>query len=417
MRLQKELLPAIQPSFESQDQCSIRPSWRIMPPAEKWTTMTSDPFESTINVTKPTLPSLDQFTGLLEQIWDAAWLTNNGVQVQQLEHRLKEYLGVPYLSTTCNGTLSLLLALKAVGLKSGSVVTTPFTFPATVSALDWLGFRPIFADVERATGNIDPLSVAERIEKDTVAVLAVHVYGNPCDNGGLLDVCRTRGLKLIYDAAHAFGVKVDGESVLCWGDASSLSFHATKLYSTVEGGAVVTSDEEVSSQVQMLRNFGILDEETVVVPGINAKMNELQAAYGHLRLNDIDEEIDRRAQVAEAYDRILKETEGIYPIPQKTNVDQNHSYYPIRVVPSEFSQNRNQLKSFLESFNVNTRKYFYPLCSRIPAFQGFDTARAAALPNAHALEAEVLCLPIFGELPVTSATRIAELIHSAGRRS
>jgi len=372
-------------------------------------------FDEPVYVTKPTLPDLNQYTELLEEIWSTQWLTNNGKHVRMLEARLSEYLNVPYVSAMANGTLALMIAMRALCSSSGNVVTTPFTFPATAHAIHWLGLTPVFADVDPQTGNIDPDKVEALVDKDTRAVLAVHVYGNPCDNTRLSEICHQSQVPLIYDAAHAFGVNVNGESILSWGDAAAISFHATKLFSTIEGGAVTTSHASVKDQSEKLRNFGIVNEDTVEFPGINAKMSEVHAAYGLLTLEHTVDEIAARSRIATVYDEVLADVPGIRQIAASFHGDRNFSYYPIRVSKAKYGRSRDQLHRDLTEFNVFARKYFYPLCTRTPPYSDLPSAAPECIPNAQILEAEALCLPIYGELGEERAHAIAEnIVHLSG---
>lgn len=304
--------------------------------------MNTKKIEQRINVTKPTLPDFSAYTDLLADIWETQWLTNNGKYAQALETRLAEYLSVPHVSAMANGTLALIIALRAVCEPPGKIITTPFTFPATAHAVQWLGFTPVFADIDPQTGNIDPTRVSELIDADTRAILAVHVYGNPCDHKHLSQLCDQAQIPLVYDAAHAFGVSVDGESILSWGDASAISFHATKLFSTIEGGAVTTQNPAVRKRAELLRNFGITDEETVAEPGINAKMSEVHAAFGLLRLDGTDHEIASRAEIAQIYDEAFADLPGLVTLLADYNGTKNYSYYPVRIVASVYGLSRDQ---------------------------------------------------------------------------
>ena len=372
---------------------------------------TSEPEPSAIPVMRPSLPDLHAYTELLGSIWASRWLTNLGKFHVELETRIAEYLGVEHLSLVSNGTLALLLALRMAGVRGGSVVTTPFTFPATTHCIEWLNATPIFADVELGTGNIDPNSVRERIQADTKAILAVHVYGTPCDHQALQDIADEHGLALVYDAAHAFGVEVDGRSILNWGDASTLSFHATKLFSTVEGGAVVVPSAQDKEHIDRLRNFGIVDEETVVESGLNAKLNELQAAYGLLRLPAVSQEIEARKAVAAVYDGILGGLDGLEIITKSTDTNRNFSYYAVRILCHESPINRDHVYETMKGQNIFLRKYFHPLLSSCPAYADLPSAAEAALPNASRLDKEVLCLPMYGSLAPETAARVAERLR------
>ena len=371
-------------------------------------------FDKPIYVTKPTLPDLHQYTSLLEDIWESQWLTNNGKHVQMLEARLSEYLGVPHVCAMSNGTLALMIALRALCSSPGNVITTPFTFPATTHAIHWLGLTPVFADVDSRTGNIDPDAAQALVDEDTRAILAVHVYGNPCDNAGLTEICRNSRIPLIYDAAHAFGVRIGSESILTWGDASAISFHATKLFSTIEGGALATLDSSLREQADKLRNFGIVNEDTVEFPGINAKMSEVHAAFGLLTLDHTDTEIAARSRLARIYDDVLADVPGVRKIATDFVGDRNFSYYPVRVAEADYGSSRDRLQQDLKEFNIFARKYFYPLCTRTSPYSELPSAAAKCIPNAYMLEAEALCLPIYGDLTEEEAYEIATHIARLG---
>lgn len=368
-----------------------------------------------IFVTKPTLPPLQDYTALLQRIWQTRWLTNQGEFHTALEMELSTYLKTPHLSLTANGTLALLLALKSVGIHGGSVVTTPFTFPATTHCLDWLGATSIFADVDPNTCNIDPHSVRERIRPDTTAILAVHVYGTPCDHAALRSIANERGLKLVYDAAHAFGVEVDGCSVLAWGDASAVSFHATKLFSTIEGGAVISETAENKHRVDRLRNFGIANEETVLELGINAKLNEIQAAYGLLTLKTVANEIAQRRRIATVYDEALAGVDGVTVLTRSGNFKRNYAYYAIRIDPTLTGISREIVYSVMKHLNIFTRKYFHPIPPTFSQYANLPTASREALPMAFVLGEQSLCLPIYGSLPLETAQRIAQKLAAVIR--
>jgi dTDP-4-amino-4,6-dideoxygalactose transaminase len=365
-----------------------------------------EPEAEPIYVMRPTMPDPKAYGLMLEEIWRSRWLTNNGKFHDELERALSSHLKVPNISLVGNGTLAVLLALRAAGIRGGSVVTTPFTFPATTHCLEWLGARPIFADVDPTTGNVDPHSVRERVAPDTTAILAVHVYGRPCDHEALQKIARDNKLKLVYDAAHAFGVEVDGQSILTWGDASAISFHATKLFSTVEGGAVIVPNKENKGYVDRLKNFGIVDEETVREPGINARMNELQAAFGLLRLGDIGQEIAGRRAVAAIYDSMLSQTAGIHIITRDGAFTRNYAYYAIRVDGDEAGVSRDAIHDALKRQNVLTRKYFHPIVSSTVSYAHLPTASRRELPVAYRLDEQVLCLPMYGSLDLDAVRRI-----------
>ncbi len=375
-------------------------------------------FSEPVYVTRPALPSLGDYTRLLEGVWDRRWLTNDGELHQRLEAALQEHLGVRHVSLFCNGTLSLLVALQALDLGGGEVVTTPFTFPATTNVLHWNRLEPVFCDIDPATFNIDPGRVAAAITPRTKAILAVHVYGIPCDVEALEAIGNRHGIPVIYDAAHAFGVRVDGRSVLGWGAVSSLSFHATKLFTTAEGGALACSDPALDRRIRSLKNFGIADEETVLAPGINAKMSELQAAFGLLRLPETAGESAARGRVAGVYRDGLAGVPGLTLPEPPPRVTPNHAYFPLLVDGAEFGLDRDGLYTALRRFNVVARKYFYPLTSTHEWNRELPSAAPENLPVANRTAGRVLCLPVYGSLALEDAARIVEIIrvlHGAAR--
>lgn len=350
-----------------------------------------------IYVTSPLLPSLDAFVDSLKQIWSSKYITNNGSFHQKLEAALGEYLGVPYLSLFTNGTLPLITALQAMRI-TGEVITTPYSFVATTHSLWWNGIKPVFADVDPVTGNLDPDKIEAAITSRTTAIMAVHVYGNPCDTKRIKEVADTYGLKVIYDAAHAFGVQVDGHSVLEAGDMSTLSFHATKVYNTVEGGALVVRTPEQKKHIDYLKNFGFAGETKVVAPGINSKMDEIRAAYGLLNLAQVDAAIERRRAAAEFYRRELADIEGIRCLQDMPGVRHNYAYFPIFVDARKLGITRDELYFRMQEQGVCGRRYFYPLISEFSTYRGLPSANPANLPNAAKLASEVICLPIYGDI-------------------
>ncbi len=355
-------------------------------------------FSEPVLVTRPTMPPLAEYQELLEQIWESRWLTNRGQFHRELERRLAEYLGVENLSLFCNGTIALLLALQNLRINSGEVITTPFTFPATPHVLYWNGIRPVFCDIDPATLNLDPDRVEQLISPDTKAILAVHVYGTPCDVERLQEIADRHGLYLIYDAAHAFGVSYQGRSLAQFGDVSMLSFHATKLFSTFEGGALILKTEAQKRRVDSLCNFGITGEETVIGPGINGKMSELQAAYGLLQLDMVDREIENRRILSRHYRDGLAEIPGLCVLQELPGVQRNWAYFPILVDARAFGLSRDNLHGVLKEFNIITRKYFFPLCSTYSCYSSFTSARPENLSVAHDVADRILCLPIYGSL-------------------
>lgn len=346
-----------------------------------------------ITVTSPLLPNLDEFYEELKKIWDSKWITNNGSYHKKLEASLAEYLGVPYVSLFTNGTLPLLTALQALRI-TGEVITTPYSFVATTHSIWWNGCKPVFVDIDPATGNIDPDKIEAAITPRTTAIMPVHVYGKPCDTKRIQEIADTYGLKVIYDAAHAFGVKVNGESILNAGDLSTLSFHATKVFNTIEGGAMVMHDLATKKRIDDLKNFGIHDEVTVVGPGINSKMDEMRSAYGLLNLKQVDAAIEARHQVAIKYREALRDVEGISFFDDMPGVRHNYSYFPIFIDAERFGMTRDELYAKMKANNVLGRRYFYPLISEFSTYRGLDSARPDNLPNAHKMANSVLCLPM-----------------------
>jgi dTDP-4-amino-4,6-dideoxygalactose transaminase len=351
-----------------------------------------------VAVMRPTMPPLADYTKLLAGIWERRWLTNEGELHRELEAKVAEYLGVEHLSLFNNGATALLVMLQALRINTGEVITTPFTFPATAHILYWNRVRPVFCDIEESTFNIDPERIERLIGPETQGILGVHVYGNPCDVDAIQTIADRHGLRVIYDAAHAFGVQRDGRSVLAHGDMSMLSFHATKVFSTVEGGALVSKSRVERERINSLKNFGIANEETIIGPGINGKMNELQAAYGLLQLPRIDEEIAKRRALAQVYRRHLAGISGIRFLEDIPGVRHNYGYFPIVVDSAGYGLERDELYVVLKQFNVNTRKYFYPLVSHAPCYAALPSAAPQSLPVAERLARQVLCLPIYGTL-------------------
>ena len=362
-----------------------------------------------ILVTQPLLPSLEEFTPYLEKIWESKWLTNNGQFHQQLEQALCVYLGVKHICLFSNGTLALITALQALRI-TGEVITTPFSFVATTHALWWNNIKPVFADIEPHTYNLDPEKVEAAITPNTTAIMPVHVYGNPCKLEAFQQIADTYNLKLIYDAAHAFGVEVNGQSVLNFGDLSVLSFHATKVFNTFEGGAIVCHDEKMKRHIDDLKNFGFRGETTVIAPGINAKMNELQAAFGLLQLKYIDEAREKRKQIAETYREELAGIKGIHCLNDLPNTKHAYSYFPILVEEHEFGMSRDELYEKLKENNIFSRRYFYPLISNFPTYRGLSSANKDNLPIANDIAEKVLCLPIYKNLAINDNEQISILI-------
>lgn len=365
--------------------------------------------EKQITVTSPLLPSLEEFIPYLQQIWDSKWITNNGSFHQKLEQALCEYLGVKYISLFTNGTLPLITALQAMRI-TGEVITTPYSFVATTHALWWNGIKPVFVDVDSATGNLDPEKIEAAITPKTTAIMPVHVYGTPCDTERIKEIADKYGLKVIYDAAHAFGVKKDGESILNAGDMSTLSFHATKVYNTIEGGALVMHDAETKKRIDYLKNFGFAGETTVVAPGINSKMDEIRAAYGLLNLKQVDAAIAARKRVALRYREALKEVDGITFFDDQPNITHNYSYFPIFVDAEKYGMTRDELYFKMKEWNVLGRRYFYPLISDFSTYRGLESAKTENLPNARKMADSVICLPMYHDLTDEDIVRILDVI-------
>ena len=362
-----------------------------------------------ITVTSPLLPDLDEFNDMLKEIWDSKWITNNGSFHQQLEKALAEYLKVPYISLFTNGTLPLITALQALRI-SGEVITTPYSFVATTHALWWNGIKPVFVDIERETGNIDPSKIEAAITPKTTAIMPVHVYGKPCKVKEIQEIADKYGLKVIYDAAHAFGVEVNGESILNAGDMSTLSFHATKVYNTIEGGAMVMHDEKTKKRIDYLKNFGFAGETEVVAPGINSKMDEMRSAYGLLNLKQVDAAIEARHQVAIKYREALRNVEGIDFWKDIPGVKHNYSYFPIFVDSSKYGMTRDELYFKMREQNVWGRRYFYPLISTFSTYRGLPSATKENLPVATHMADEVICLPMHHALSDGDVERILNCI-------
>jgi dTDP-4-amino-4,6-dideoxygalactose transaminase len=362
-----------------------------------------------ITVTSPLIPPLEEFTPYLEDIWKRKWLTNNGYYHQKLEEALSEYLGVKYISLFTNGTLPLITALQALRI-TGEVITTPFSFVATTHSLWWNGIKPVFVDIEPKTYNLDPEKIEAAITPRTAAIMPVHVYGNPCNTVKIQEIADRYGLKVIYDAAHAFGVTVNGESILKAGDMSTLSFHATKVYNTIEGGALVVRDEQTKKRIDYLKNFGFAGETEVVAPGINGKMDEVRSAYGLLNLKQVDKAIDNRRQIAIQYRQALKNVEGIGFMEDIQDVRHNYSYFPIFVDAEKYGMTRDKLYFKMKEHGIMGRRYFYPLISTFPAYRGLDSAQTENLPVAHKAAAQVICLPIHHELKEINIEIIIDLI-------
>ncbi|KAA3617585.1 MAG: DegT/DnrJ/EryC1/StrS family aminotransferase [Calditrichaeota bacterium] len=363
-----------------------------------------------IFVTRPDLPPLDEFVEYLEKIWDKRWVTNNGLYHQQFEQALADYLGVKYVSLFSNGTLALVVALQVMRI-TGEVITTPFSFVATTHALNWNKINPVFCDIDPQTLNLDPEKIEPLITPKTAAILPVHVYGNPCNVEKIGRIADTYGLKVIYDAAHAFGVKKKNESILNFGDLSVLSFHATKIFTTMEGGAIATNDEKLKTRIDYLKNFGFADETTVMAPGINGKMNEMQSALGIVQLKYIDERIQKRKSLTQLYRDILSNINGISYLPELENVTHNYAYFPIFIEAEKFGCARDAVYEFLKDNEIYARRYFYPLISHFPMYRGLASSSQDNLPIAEEAAKRVICLPLYPEMSTDDVLRITNLIN------
>jgi dTDP-4-amino-4,6-dideoxygalactose transaminase len=389
--------------------------------------MTKDPLDDLVTrwklseeifVARPTMPPLDRFQESLARNWESRWLTNNGPFHQRFEASLCSYLGADHVSVFCNGTIALLVALQALRITSGEVITTPFTFPATPHVLHWNGVTPVFCDIDPETFNLDPAKIESLITPRTLAIMPVHVFGNPCDVDGIQAIADKHGLKVVYDSAHAFGVKVRDRSLTLAGDLNMLSFHATKLFSSIEGGALVSGSARLKTRIDFLKNFGIADEETVVGPGINGKMNELQSAFGLLHLEMVEREIAERRKIVELYRAGLARVPGLRLQRDLPNVRHNDAYFPVLVEAGEFGMDRDTLHKTLKRFNIYTRRYFHPLCSHIPSYQALPSASADRLPIAESVARRILCLPIYGTLAHDHVRQICGVLselHRAAR--
>lgn len=362
-----------------------------------------------IYVTSPLLPSLEDFTFLLKEIWESKMLTNNGNFHQKLEEELAKYLKVPYLSLFTNGTLPLITALQAMRI-TGEVITTPFSFVATTHSLWWNGIKPVFVDIEPETCNLDPSKIEAAITPRTTAIMPVHVYGKPCKTKEIQEIANKYGLKVIYDAAHAFGVEINGESILNFGDMATLSFHATKVYNTLEGGALVVHDEQTKKRIDYLKNFGFASETEVVAPGINSKVDEVRAAYGLLNLKQVDHAINSRRKVAIRYRDELQGVKGITFFNDIPGVRHNYSYFPIFINAEEYGMTRDELYFKMKEHNVFGRRYFYPLISTFSTYRRLDSANPDNLPIATQMSNNVICLPMHHALSENEVEYILQII-------
>lgn len=380
--------------------------------------------QNKITVTSPLLPDLDEFNELIKEIWNCKWITNNGSFHRQLEKELAEYLKVPYISLFTNGTLPLLTAMQALRI-TGEVITTPYSFVATTHSIWWNGCRPVFVDIEEKTCGINPEKIEAAITPKTTAIMPVHCYGKPVNIDAIQAIADKYGLKVIYDAAHAFGVEVNGKSVLTAGDMSTLSFHATKVYNTLEGGALIVKDEATKKRIDYMKNFGFAGETEVVAPGINSKMDELRCAYGLLNLQQIDAAIAARKEVARQYVEALKDIPGIripsyiqesfdnslFSRGERQMVKLNYSYFPIFVNAEEYGMSRDQLYFKMREANVFGRRYFYPLISTFSTYRGLPSAAPENLPVATKMANEVICLPVHHELYKSDINLVTDIVR------
>ncbi len=354
------------------------------------------------------MPPLDEFIPYLSRIWESRWLTNAGQFHEQLESRLADYLGVEHLSLFSNGTIALIVALQSLRI-AGEVITTPYSFVATAHSLLWNNIKPVFVDIDRETFNLDPEKIESAISGQTTAIMPVHCYGNPCDVEGIQNVADRYGLRVIYDAAHAFGIDYKGRSLLTHGDLSVLSFHATKVFNTFEGGAIVSNDQKTKQRIDHLKNFGFVDEVTVAAAGINGKMNEIQAAFGLLQLDYVDRSISERSRIDAHYRESLSGVEGVKLCARPRDATSNHSYFPI-LVDERYPISRDALYARMREHGVLARRYFYPLISDFPMYRGLPSAQRSLLPVAADIADHVLCLPIYPDLSRQDQDAIISLI-------
>ena len=373
---------------------------------------TLEPFAQRIYVTRPVLPKIEEVTEKLRDIWAAKWLTNNGPQHTMLEQELKQFLKVPCLTLFNNGTIALMVACQSLRL-SGEVITTPFTFAATPHVLSWNNITPIFCDIDAETMNIDADKIESMITPHTTAILAVHVFGTPCDVEKIQDIADRYGLRVVYDAAHAFGVEIGNQGIGNFGDISMFSFHATKLYHSVEGGALTMKDEHVKQRIDLLKNFGIKNEEEVVMPGINGKLDEVRAAIGRIMLNYVEDERQKRIHLHNIYNEELSDVEGLTLMPNcAADVKLNYQYYVVRIDEKIFGRSRDFVYDEFRNYNVFARKYFHPLCSEFTCYRQLSSSSPANLPVANVIGEQVLSLPMYGELTEDDVRKICAILKS-----
>ncbi len=373
-------------------------------------------FEEPVYVTRPLLPSIENYKKKVEEIWESQWITNNGKQHQKLEKELKDYLKVDNLSLINNGTIALQIALKALDI-SGEVITTPFTFAATTHSIAWNGLKPVFCDINPETLNINPDKIEELITEDTSAILAVHVFGTPCDVDKIKIIADKYDLKVIYDGAHAFGTEIDGTPISNYGDITMYSFHATKLFNTIEGGALICNDKKLKEKIDLLKNFGIKNEDEVVSVGTNGKMNEFQAAMGLEVLKEVENERKKRKEIKLVYQKKLSRIDGISFISDFKKIKNSFQYFVIQVDEEKFGLSRDELYKKLKEYNIYTRKYFFPLCSNYPMYRTISSAKKTKLPIANHIVGKVLSLPFYGILGTFRAEKICKIINNLHRKA
>jgi dTDP-4-amino-4,6-dideoxygalactose transaminase len=365
-------------------------------------------FNDRIFVTRPVVPTIEEFEPLLKDILETRWLTNDGPYAQEFEKQLEKYLGVAHCSIYCNGTLALQLCVQGLRL-SGEVITTPFTFAATPHVLYWNNTTPVFCDVDPDTYNLDPKHIESLISPKTTGIMPVHTFGNPCDIEHIERIAKYHGLKVIYDAAHAFGVEINGNPIGNFGDATMFSFHATKLFNTLEGGAVTCSDVNLNQRLRDLRNFGIRSEEEVISPGINAKMNEFQAAFGLLNLKKVKNTIEKRKEIFERYHDHFRSLPGLRFQRITHGTSYNYAYLTVEILPDQFGLSRDDVYICMRKEGIMVRKYFYPLCSNYPCYQALPSAKKDLLPNANRLASRILSLPLYSEMTEEDIDKIVEV--------
>lgn len=361
--------------------------------------------KNTIYVTQPTLPPLSEFVKELTKIWEKKWLTNNGEYHKVFEKELSTFLGVPYVSLFANGTLALITALQVLRI-TGEVITTPYSFVATTHSLWWNNIKPVFVDIDPINCNLDPMKIEAAITSRTTAILPVHVYGNPCQVELIKEISETYGLKLIYDAAHCFGVNFKKQSLAHYGDLSILSFHATKVFNTMEGGAIISHDRKTKERIDYLKNFGFADETTVIAPGINSKMNEMQAALGSLQLKYYTQNRNKRKVIDERYRNMLTGVKAISLLNYADGVESNYAYFPIFINKLESKYSRDHIYQKLKEKNIYSRRYFYPLISQFPMYSSLASAGIMNLPESTKIADEVLCLPIYADLSIRDQHKV-----------